>query len=307
MWCYLTGIAGAIAADQYLGKYKAILLFANCYLVGLIVLVVTSFPACISAGIALPGLIVAMFIIGIGTGGIKSNVAPLIAEQVTNEGPYTKVLRTGEKVLIDPYLTVQRIYMIFYLCINIGSLSGIITTSLEHGSGFWAAYLLALCFFVIGVVVLVLGRKMYVVRPPKGSIVADSFKVVYMAFQSKCGIEVAKPSIRQAFGLSTVPWDDSFVDEVQKALRACKVLLFFPIYYAVYFQMMNNFVSQAGTMELNGIPVSPASIQTSISISHHPRTTSCKISIPSPSSSSSPSSTASSTLISAHAASPSAP
>jgi proton-dependent oligopeptide transporter, POT family len=256
MWCYLTGIAGAVAADQYLGKYRAILLFANCYLIGLIVLVVTSFPASISAGFALPGLIVAMFIIGIGTGGIKSNVAPLIAEQVTSEISYTKVLRTGEKVLIDPSLTVQRIYMIFYLCINIGSLSGIITTSLEHRGGFWAAYLLALCFFVVGLVVLVLGRKMYVVKPPKGSIIADSFKVVCMAFQSKRGIETAKPSIRQVLGLSAVPWDDNFVDEVHKALRACKVLLFFPIYYAVYFQMMNNFVSQAGTMELHGIPVS---------------------------------------------------
>jgi dipeptide/tripeptide permease len=249
-------VAGAVVADQYLGKYKTIVLFCGFYIVGLVVLVVTSFPSSIEGGIALPGLVLAMFIIGLGTGGIKSNVAPLIAEQVTDDSLRTRILGTGEKVVVDPSLTVQRIYMIFYLCINIGSLSGIITTSMEHKTGFWSAYLLALCFFVLGVVVLILGRKMYIVKPPRGSVIGDSFKVLFVAFESKRGLDIAKPSNRLALGLSRVPWDDEFVDEVKKALSACKVLVFFPLYWMVYFQMMNNFVSQAGTMELHGIPVS---------------------------------------------------
>jgi POT family proton-dependent oligopeptide transporter len=249
-------VAGAVVADQYLGKYKTIVLFSSFYLVGLLVLVVTSFPSSIERGLALPGLVLAMLIIGLGTGGIKSNVAPLIAEQVTEDSLRIKILETGEKVIVDPSLTVQRIYMMFYLCINIGSLSGIVTTSMEHNSGFWSAYLLALCFFVLGVVVLVLGRKMYVVKPPRGSVIADSFKVLFLAFESKRGMDIAKPSTRESLGLSSVPWDDEFVVEVHKALSACKVLLFFPLYWIVYFQMMNNFVSQAGTMELHGIPVS---------------------------------------------------
>jgi dipeptide/tripeptide permease len=231
-------------------------LFSIFYLIGLILLVLTSFPASIQSGLALPGLMASMFIIGLGTGGIKSNVAPLIAEQVTDDGLYTKVLGSGEKVLVDSSLTIQRIYMIFYLCINIGSLSGIITTQLEHTSGFWSAYLLALCFFVIGLVVLVLGRKMYIDKPPQGSVITDSFKVISLAVKDKRGLDIAKPSIREALGLSSVPWDDAFVDEVKKALNASKVLVFFPLYFSVFFQMMNNFVSQAGTMELHGIPVS---------------------------------------------------
>lgn len=201
-------------------------------------------------------MLLAMGIIGLGTGGIKANVAPLIAEQITEERIHIKTLKGGEKVLIDPDLTVQRIYMIFYLCINVGSLSGIVTTYMEHHSGFWTAYLLAACFFVLGVVVLILGRKHYVVKPPRGSVVMDAIKVIMLRFKSKDGFELAKPSIRRPLRLPPVTWDDSFVNEVQKTLRACRVLLFFPIYWAVYFQMMNNFVSQAGTMELHGIPVS---------------------------------------------------
>lgn len=84
---YLTPIAGAIVADQFWGKYKTI--FASCfiYLIGLLVLVLTSIPQSINAGAALPGLIVAMIILGIGTGGVKSNVSPLMADQYTRKTP----------------------------------------------------------------------------------------------------------------------------------------------------------------------------------------------------------------------------
>ena len=44
---------------------------------------------------------------------------------------------------------------VFYLCINIGSLSSIATTEMELHLDFWPAYLLCLCMFVIGVAVLI--------------------------------------------------------------------------------------------------------------------------------------------------------
>jgi POT family proton-dependent oligopeptide transporter len=84
-FCYLTPIAGAIVADQFLGKYKAIFLACIIYLVGLIVLILTSIPPSINAGIALPGLIIAIIILGLGTGGVKSNVSPLMADQYTRK------------------------------------------------------------------------------------------------------------------------------------------------------------------------------------------------------------------------------
>lgn len=80
-WCYVTPILGAIISDQYLGKYNTIVYFSFVYLLGVLILFLTSLPVSIEHGAALPGLIVAMIIIGLGTGGIKSNVSPLIAEQ----------------------------------------------------------------------------------------------------------------------------------------------------------------------------------------------------------------------------------
>ena len=79
-----------------------------------------------------------MVILGLGTGGIKSNVSPLIAEQYTRSKPALKTLPSGEKVVIDPNVTIQSLYNIFYWCINIGSLSSIATVWMELKIDFWA-------------------------------------------------------------------------------------------------------------------------------------------------------------------------
>ncbi|KAI5289832.1 peptide transporter ptr2 [Ascosphaera acerosa] len=254
-WCYVTPIVGAIIADQYIGKLNTIIVFALVYILGLAVLFVTSLPVSINHGGALPGLVIAMTIIGLGTGGIKSNISPLIAEQIKHTKRRVETLPTGERVIVDPARTVERVYMIFYLCINVGSLGAIATTELELHIGFWCSYLLPLIMFVIGFGVLIAGRKKYVVKKPNGSIVFFAFRAMWMGLKAKGNLDVAKPSHQRAIGGPTdLPWDDIFIEEIKRTMVACKVFLYYPIYYICYQQMLNNFISQAGTMELHGIP-----------------------------------------------------
>ena len=111
-WCYVTPILGAIVSDQYLGKYNTIFYFALVYLVGVVILFLTSLPVSIEHGAALGGIIVSMIVIGLGTGGIKSNVSPLIAEQYRNTKQKIRVEKNGERVIVDPGATIQRIYMV---------------------------------------------------------------------------------------------------------------------------------------------------------------------------------------------------
>jgi POT family proton-dependent oligopeptide transporter len=70
----VTPILGAVIADQYLGKYNTILVFAGVYWVGLLILWASALPASIAGGHALGGYVAAIIIIGFGTGGIKSNI-----------------------------------------------------------------------------------------------------------------------------------------------------------------------------------------------------------------------------------------
>jgi POT family proton-dependent oligopeptide transporter len=251
----VTPILGAIIADQYLGKYKTIVLFCGVYLVGLLILVCTSIPTALEHGAGLGGFIVAILVIGLGTGGIKSNVAPLIADQYKRKKMAVSTTKKGERVIIDPALTIQRIYMIFYGCINLGSLSLLATPYMERDIGFWSGYLLCLCMFACGTLVLIVGRKYYVVRPPQGSIITDAFKALGIMIANR-KMDAAKPSWQAANGGNrpNLPWDDHFIDELKRALVACRVFCFFPIYWVVYGQFSGNFVTQAAQMQGHGIP-----------------------------------------------------
>ena len=57
--------------------------------------------------------------------------------------------------------------------------------------------------------------------------------------------EAAKPSYQEEYGRKyKTPWNDLFVEEIERALVACRVFAFYPIYWVVYSQMLNNFISQ---------------------------------------------------------------
>lgn len=254
-WCFVTPILGAIVADQYLGRFNTIVYSSVVYLLGLGVLFVTSLPIAIHQNAALGGLITAMILIGLGTGGIKSNVNPLVAEQYKRKKQVIRTLRSGERVIVDPGVTIQRIYMIYYLCVTCGSLSSIATTEMELHIGFWAAYLLPLLVFLMGFFIFLSAKKNYAISPPKSRVIQHAFKAMWIGLINKANMDAAKPCYQEAVGCkSAVPWDDVFVEELKRGLVACRVFLVFPIYFACYGQILSNLISQAGTMETHGLP-----------------------------------------------------
>jgi POT family proton-dependent oligopeptide transporter len=69
--------------------------------------------------------------------------------------------------------------------------------------------------------------------------------------------ERVKPSAIRARGETLPTWmtfDDAWVDEVRRGLVACKVFVWFPLYFLSYNQMTGNLVSQANTMNLGKVP-----------------------------------------------------
>lgn len=293
-WCYATPLAGAAIADLWLGKYRTIVAFSCLYVVGIMILFVTSLPQYMdTAGEG--GLIAFMVVVGLAAGGIKPNVSTLVIEQYKNTKLYVKTLRSGERVIVDPAITVRYIFSVFYICICSGSLSSIATPELEKYVDFWAAYLLPFAMFPVAIITVLSGHKIYVNREPKAGILKDTFSIVNLAikkglshdnsrcknlnvfdasescesenttyalrfrqwrkrFKAKFSLDIARPSVRASQGLSDVPWTDLFVDEVARAIDGCKILLFFPIFWVAYDQGTSNLISQAGQMETHAIP-----------------------------------------------------
>ena len=92
------------------------------YIVGLVILVTTATPAGIQSGAGFGGLIAAMVVIGLGTGSIKANVTPMCAEQYRPDTAYTKELKSGEWVVVDPELTVERMFNWYVVrCLHAGT------------------------------------------------------------------------------------------------------------------------------------------------------------------------------------------
>ncbi|KJK60844.1 PTR2 like protein [Aspergillus parasiticus SU-1] len=246
-WCYLSPVFMAVIADSFLGRFKTIVLGTGLSACGVLILFVTSLPVSLEHGAGLPGLIAALILIGLGTGAIKSNVAPLIAEQYQSIEARVKTLPDGEQVLVDPNVTIQAIYA---RVINLGALSVIPVSWLELKVDFWAAFMLPLCFWTLAMAALLAGRTRYIVRPPNGSIVLKAMRVLWIGMKSGGNLEAARPAFLQKRGVP-VPWDDMFVDELKRALVACRV---FPLYWICNGQASSNLVSQGASMNTHGIP-----------------------------------------------------
>ena len=70
---------------------------------------------------------------------------------------HIKTTKKGERVIMDPAVTVSRVYLYFYLMINIGSLVGSIgMVYAEKYVGFWLSFLLPTLMLCVCISFLIL-------------------------------------------------------------------------------------------------------------------------------------------------------
>ncbi|KAL8811204.1 MAG: hypothetical protein Q9200_001987 [Gallowayella weberi] len=273
MWAYFMPLVGAYMADQYWGRYKTIQISIFIAILGHIILIIATLPPVIAHPDGAIGCFsVGLIIFGIGTGGFKPNISPLIAEQYESKHPkqYVRVKKSGERVIVDPTMTISRIYMYFYLMINVGALAGQIgMVYAEKYVGFWLSFVLPTCLFLCCPTIMFLMRNKYARRPPTGSVLTKALKLWTFAMKGRWSPNPAKTiknmrsddfweSVKPSrLGSAKPVWmtfDDVWVDEVRRGFKACTVFLWIPIYWLAYNQMTTNLISQAATMELHGAP-----------------------------------------------------
>lgn len=159
---------------------------------------------------------------------------------------------------------MQSMFNWFYWAINIGALSLIATANIEKYHSFWLAYLLPTVAFIGSIVVLFIGRNRYVQKPPTGSLIIRAVQVTMTAIRMrrKLGKQVDRPDLldyakdmsssndqNENEAMSELN-NNAFIDDLKKAMRACRVFLFYPFYWACYNQFGSNLVSQAAQMNV---------------------------------------------------------
>ncbi|EXJ83708.1 POT family proton-dependent oligopeptide transporter [Capronia coronata CBS 617.96] len=271
-WCYALPLLGAWMADTYLGRYKTIMISIACAIVGHVILTVSAAPSVLeNTHGALIAFIVAIIIFGLGTGGFKPNISPLIAEQIVGEHLRVSTNKRGERVIVDPAQTSARIYNWFYLFINIGALTG--QLSMSYAAlyvGYYLAFLLPTLMFLLCPIVLIAFKKNYRLTAPQGSVLGPAIKLLWHATKGRWSlnpVRTVKNLRRASFWDDVKPshippsrrpewmtFDDAWVDEMRRGFKACSVFLWYPLYWIASNQINNNLTSQADTMRHAGLP-----------------------------------------------------
>ncbi|ETN37447.1 uncharacterized protein HMPREF1541_08438 [Cyphellophora europaea CBS 101466] len=271
-WSYVMPLWGGYLADTFFGRFRTIYYAIWIAMLGHVIIIVSAIPSVITnPNGAIGAFAVGLIFFGVGVGWFKCNISPLIAEQYEKHHPrqYVQTLASGERVIIDPTLTLSRIYMRFYLMINIGALVGQLTMVFaEHYVGFWLSFTLPTIMFLFCPLVMLVCNKRYVKRPPTESVLGKSFQLISLALKDAWSLNPAKflrnvnaPDFWDRVKPSNVTnkpkwmtFDDAWVDEVRRGLKACAVFTFFPIYWLSYGQSTNNMVNQAATLRTDGVP-----------------------------------------------------
>ncbi|KAJ3592632.1 hypothetical protein NHX12_007759 [Muraenolepis orangiensis] len=252
--CYLTPILGAIVADSWLGKFKTIIYLSIVYAIGQIVMAISAIhditdtdrdgtPDNMTFHVALS--MVGLFLIALGTGGIKPCVAAFGGDQFEDHQERQR----------------STFFSVFYLCINAGSLLSTIITPILRAQecGIYTqqkCYSLAFgvpaALMVVALIVFIAGSGMYHKAEPQGNIMLDVCKCITFAVKNRFrhrGSEYPKKA----------HWMDWAEDSYEKLLIAqikmvLKVLFLYiplPMFWTLFDQKGSRWTFQATTMDGN--------------------------------------------------------
>ncbi|KAL1971303.1 hypothetical protein VTN77DRAFT_255 [Rasamsonia byssochlamydoides] len=262
---YVIPIFGGWLADVKTGRYTAIVIGVLICGIAHIISIFGALPSVLQAGPshAAPPFIISLVVLAIGAGIFKPNIAPTVLDQHRHQKQYTKVLKSGEKVIVDPEVTVQRTMLIFYAMVNVGAFYAVATAWCERLVGYWLAYLLAgIIYFLLPIVLFAIYKrtKRY---PPTGSELTKAIKIIFTAlrrnhfrFWRKNFWDAAKPSVLAAQGVTNigVDWDDKLVDDVRRTVSASAIFLYFPVWNLNDGGIGSVSTNQAASMTTAGAP-----------------------------------------------------
>ncbi|XP_015163861.1 protein NRT1/ PTR FAMILY 8.3-like [Solanum tuberosum] len=183
--CYLTPLIGAVLADAYWGRYRTIATFSMIYFMGMCTLTLSaSIPAfkppecvgsvCPSATPAQYTIFFSgLYLIALGTGGIKPCVSAFGADQFDDSDPKERVKKGS-------------FFNWFYFSINIGALiSSTLIVWIQENAGWGLGFGIPAVFMSIAIASFFFGTPLYRFQKPGGSPLTRMCQVLVAAFHKR--------------------------------------------------------------------------------------------------------------------------
>lgn len=191
--CYLTPLIGAVLADAYWGRYWTIAAFSTLYFIGMCTLTLSaSIPAlkpaecvgsvCPSASPAQYAVFFfGLYLIALGTGGIKPCVSSFGADQFDDTDPKERVKKGS-------------FFNWFYFSINIGALiSSSFIVWIQDNAGWGLGFGIPALFMGFAIASFFSGTSLYRFQRPGGSPITRMCQVFVASFR-KWNLEVPNDS-----------------------------------------------------------------------------------------------------------------
>ncbi|XP_058277393.1 solute carrier family 15 member 2 isoform X2 [Hirundo rustica] len=238
--CYFTPVIGAIMADSWLGKYKTIIYLSIVYVVGHLIKSVGAIPSLGNQAVHVVLSMVGLFLIALGTGGIKPCVSAFGGDQFEEE-------HTSER---------SKFFSIFYLSINAGSLISTFVTPVLRGDVkcfgedcYALAFGVPAALMVLALVVFIAGSGLYRKTPPQGNVLLEVCKCIGFAIKNRLKNRSREiPKRDHWLDWASEKYSKQLIGEVKMVTRVLFLFIPLPMFWALFDQQGSRWTLQATKM-----------------------------------------------------------
>ncbi|KAL8504838.1 hypothetical protein ACS0TY_016141 [Phlomoides rotata] len=185
--CYITPLIGAFLADSYLGRYYTIATFSTIYVLGMALLTLSAGvkglkPECVEdvchpTAFQTTTCFIALYMIALGTGGIKPCVSSFGADQFDDNDEAEKKKKSS-------------FFNWFYLSINIGAMiASSVLVWIQMNVGWGWGFGVPTVAMAIAIAAFYFGSSLYRLQMPGGSPLTRIVQVL-VASVRKCSVRV---------------------------------------------------------------------------------------------------------------------
>ncbi|XP_035702259.1 peptide transporter family 1 isoform X2 [Folsomia candida] len=236
LMCYGLPIVWGIIADSFWGKYTTIWIVSLIFALGNVILTLSSIPPLNLP--AIPLTMIGLFLMALGTSGMKPCVAPFGGEQFK--------LPAQAKYL-------QQFFSVFFFAVTVGNMiSTIITPVFRRDIQCFGIGCYPLAFGVPSVTMLfavgvfVSGKSLYKINPPAGNMLVKVVRCITHALVNKKYSDQEKSNW---LDYADDKFDAGLINDIKMLLRVLVYYIPIPMFFALYEQLGSRWTLMATRMD----------------------------------------------------------